>query len=102
MSVKRPRRRNYESEPDFLLACLRYLDAKYPGREGQRRRIAAWRRWEIERDAEPDVARLRELIALDALTDAEADEFDRLAAEYREHRRNNRKTPEPTEGNDRS
>lgn len=87
MSVKRPKRRNYESEPDFLLACLRYLDAKYPGREGQRKRLAAWQRWEIERDAEPDIARLRELVALDDLTDAEAAELARLSTEYVEWRR---------------
>ncbi len=91
MSVKRPKRRNYESEPDFLLACLRYLDAKYPGREGQRKRLATWRRWEIERDSEPDVeslrARLSELIESDDWTEADADEFAQLSIEWREWRR---------------
>lgn len=92
MSVKRPKRRNYASEPDFLLACLRYLDAKYPGREGQRKRLVAWRRWEIERDTEPDVeslrARIRELVAIDDLTEDEADELARLSVEWRAWRRN--------------
>ena len=87
MSVKRPRRRNYESEPAYLNACLRYLDAKYPRRDQIRKRIAAWQRWEIERDDEPDVARLRELVALDDLTDDEAAELARLSTEYVEWRR---------------
>jgi hypothetical protein len=57
MALKRPKRKHYESEPDFLLACLRYLDAKFPGREGQRKRLVAWERWEREHD--PDALRAR-------------------------------------------
>lgn len=99
MSVKRPKRRNYDSEPDFLLACLRYLDAKYPGREGQRKRIAAWERWTLEHDPDALRARIRELVALDEWTSDEAAEFDRLAEAWRNRARDERPTPDPTERN---
>lgn len=99
MAIKRPKRRHYDSEPDFLLACLRYLDTKFPGREGQRKRLAAWRRWEEEHD--PDVlrSRIRDLVELDEWTDAEAAEFDRLAAAWRTRARTTRTIRNTTEGN---
>lgn len=96
MAIKRPKRKHYESEPDWLLACLRYLDARYPGREGQRKRVAAWARWEREHDAEALRARIRELVELDEWTDDEAAEFDRLAAAWRDRARSVRPTPDIT------
>lgn len=99
MSVKRPKRRNYDSEPDFLLACLRYLDAKFPGREGQRKRIAAWARWEREHTPDSLRKRLVELIDLDDWTAEDAAEFQRLAALWRERVRAARTSPDTTERN---
>lgn len=99
MAIKRPRRDEYGSEPDFLLACLRYLDAKYPGREGQRKRVIAWQRWTLEHDAEALRARIRELVELDDLTDAEADEFEKLAAAWRARNREVPRTTDTTERN---
>lgn len=99
MAIKRPKRHNYESEPAFLLACLRYLDAKYPGREGQRKRLVAWQRWTQENDADALRSRIRELVKLDEWTDAESDEFDRLAAAWRSRARSVRPTPDTTERN---
>lgn len=89
MGVKRPRRSEYKSEPDYLNACLRYLDAKYPEREEQRKRVAAWMRWEMETD-ERLRARIGELILADDLTDAEDDELDRLTDEWKARRRRGR------------
>ena len=83
MALKRPKRRRYESEPDYLLACLRYLVAKYPGREGQRKREATWRRWTEEPDADALRRRIGELIQLDDWTSDEAAEFDRLVAAWK-------------------
>lgn len=97
MAIKRPRRHRYESEPEFLLACLRYLDAKYPGREGQRKRLTAWRRWDEEHDVDALRARIRDLVELDEWTDDEAVEFDRLAAAWRNRARSVRPTPDTTE-----
>ena len=101
MAIKRPKRRHYESEPNFLLACLRYLDAKYPGREGQRKRVAAWARWEresaVERNPNALRDRIRDLVELDEWTDDEAAEFGRLAAAWRNRARNVRPTPDTTE-----
>jgi hypothetical protein len=48
MSVKRPKRAEYESEPAYLTACLKYLDLRYPGVDGQRKRIVAFTRWSAE------------------------------------------------------
>lgn len=98
MAIKRPRREQYASEPDFLLACLRYLDTKYPGREGQRKRVIAWQRWTLEHDTEALHARIRELVALDEWTADEAAEFDRLAAAWRSRVRTVQPTPDTTEG----
>ena len=80
MSLKRPKRRDYASDPDWHVACLRYLDAKWPGREGQRKRIAAFARWEAEYSTERVRARIADLLEIDDWTAEEADEFDRLAA----------------------
>lgn len=99
MSLKRPRRHNYGSEPDFLNACLRYLDAKWPAREDYRHRIAAWNRWSAESDAESLRARIRDLILADELTAEESDELDRLIHDWKALRRRNRTTPEPTDRN---
>lgn len=99
MSLKRPRRRDYASEPDFLLACLRYLDAKFPGREGQRKRIAAWQRWSAESDTETLRARIRDLILADNLTDEESAELDELIDAWKARQRRNRPTPESTDRN---
>ena len=96
MSVKRPKRRNYDSEPDFLMACLRYLDAKFPGREGQRKRIAAWARWEREHDPEAILPRIRELLRCDDLTPSEDAELDRLMDAWKTLRRNARPTRKAT------
>lgn len=101
MALKRPRQRNYDSEPDFLLACLRYLDAKYPGREGTRKRVAAWQRWNEEHDADVLRSRLRELVELDAMSPADEAEFDRLAAAWKARVRGVRTTPDITERNER-
>lgn len=97
MAIKRPKRKHYDSEPDFLLACLRYLDAKFPGREGQRKRVAAWRRWEHENSPDALRARLRDLVELDEWTDTEAAEFDVLAAAWRKRARSARPTPNTIE-----
>lgn len=79
VSVKRPQRGSYASEPDYLLACLRYLDAKFPGREGQRKRIAAFRRWERETaDDDRLRERIRELIERDEWSASDADEWGHL------------------------
>lgn len=94
MAIKRPRRHRYESEPDFLLACLRYLDTKYPGREGQRKRLATWRRWNEEHDDAALRARILELIELDALSPDEDDELDRLIALWKAQRASVRPTPD--------
>lgn len=91
MGIKRPKRRKYASEPDFLLACLRYLDAKYPGRKGQRKRLVAFARWDAEAEPERVIARMRELIELDRpFTPAEDVEFDELVVAYRAQRKANR------------
>lgn len=99
MSLKRPRRHNYDSEPDFLIACLRYLDAKHPGRKGQGKRIAAWNRWSVESDVESLRIRIRDLILADELTPGESDELDRLIADWKALKRRNRPIPEPTDRN---
>ncbi|MEV8265847.1 hypothetical protein AB0P00_17050 [Microbacterium sp. NPDC077057] len=99
MAIKRPKRKQYESEPEFLLACLRYLDAKYPGREGERKRLTVWQRWEGEREPDALRARIRDLVELDDWTDAEAAEFDRLAAAWRNRARSVRPTTDTTERN---
>lgn len=100
MAIKRPKRKHYESEPDFLLACLRYLDAKFPGREGQRKRLAAWARWTQEHDAEALRRRIRDLVELDEWTDGDAAEFDRLVSAWKAQRRSVRPTPDITERNE--
>lgn len=99
MAIKRPRRERFVSEPGYLLACLRYLDAKYPGREGQRKRLAAWRRWELAHDADFLRSRLRELVELDAMSPEDEAEFDRLAAAWKARARTAKPTPDTTEGN---
>lgn len=88
MSIKRPRREQYASEPAWLNACLRYLDAKYPEREQYRERIAAFERWEAEHDLEAMRARIGELMATTDWTTEEADEFDRLATAWKTRRTN--------------
>lgn len=98
MAIKRPRRENYSSEVEFLLACLHYLDLKHPGREGQRKRVIAWMRWSEEHDPEMLRARIGELVALDDWTPKEAAEFDRLAAIWRARARRVHPTPDRTEG----
>ncbi|MFS0794587.1 hypothetical protein [Microbacterium sp. 1P10AE] len=99
MSLKRPRRRDYGSEPDWLNACLRYLDAKWPAREDFRKRIAAWQRWSVESDTETLRARIRDLILADTLTDEESAELDELIDAWKARQRRNRPTPEPTDRN---
>lgn len=95
MSIKRPRREAFGSEPDYLLACLRYLDAKYPGREGQRKRLAAFRRWDLEHADEDRLRnRIRELIELDDWTDADADEWQHLTDAWRNRKTDPRSTKE--------
>lgn len=97
MGIKRPKRKKYASEPDYLLACLRYLDAKYPGRKGQRERLAAFRRWDSEFAHERVIGRLRELIALDRdFTAAEQAEFNELTTVYLQQRRDNRSKEKKT------
>lgn len=96
MSIKRPKRENYPSEPDFLIACLRYLDAKHPGREGQRRRVAAWKRWNGEHSTDALRDQIRDLVMLDrSLTEAEEVELLDLVAAW--HRTKHRTIT--TEGN---
>jgi hypothetical protein len=91
MPIKRPRRADYASEPDFLIACLKYLDAKFPGREGQRQRVAKWRRMSERHDADVLRDRIRELVMLDTpFTDAEEVEFLELVADW--HRAKQGKT----------
>lgn len=92
MAVKRPKRRHYESEPDFLIACLRYLDARHPGLEGQRKRAAAWQRWAEEHDPAGVRSRIRELLRVDDLTPDEDAELDRLIAAWKTLRHNARPT----------
>ncbi|MGW9627633.1 hypothetical protein [Microbacterium sp. NPDC055521] len=99
MSVKRPRRHRYDSEPAYLLACLRYLDAKYPGREGQRQRVAAWQRWHDEPDLDALRERIVALIDNDNPTPADDAEFDRLVAAWKARRRMIHPTPDTTERN---
>lgn len=96
MGIKRPKRRDYKSEPHYLIASLRYLDAKYPGRVGQRKRVAAWRRWNEEHDADVLRDRIRDLVLLDRpFTDAEEAEFLELVATW--HRTKHRTTTTETE-----
>ena len=85
MAIKRPKRKRYPSDVEWHLACLRYLDAKYPGREGQRKRVVAFARWTTEQDADLLRARIRELMLLDRpLTDDEdADLLDLIAQWHR-------------------
>lgn len=83
MGLKRPRRADFASDPEWHVACLRYLDAKWPGREGQRKRIAAFARWDAEHSTERVRTRLRELVEIDDWTAEQADEFDRLAAAWK-------------------
>lgn len=99
MALKRPHRRDYDSEPDWLNACLRYLDAKWPAREDYRHRIAAWKRWDAESDVEKLRSRIRDLILADDLTAEESDELDRLIHDWKALRRRNRTTPESTDRN---
>ncbi len=93
MALKRPRRRDYDSEPEWLNACLRYLDAKWPAREDQRKRVQAFARWDAEASIEPArvIERLRELIVRDDLTPDEEAEFERLADLYRDHKKHSTK-----------
>lgn len=100
MAIKRPKRERYASEPDYLLACLRYLDARYPGREGQRKRVAAWQRWTVEHDADALRRRIWELFELDPWTDDEADEFDRLARAWKARLSDEQTTPDHIERNE--
>lgn len=84
MPLKRPRRDDFESEPDYLIACLRYLDARFPGREGQRKRIAAFERWESSSSTPERMrARLGQLFMDEwPLSDEKRAELDRLVAAW--------------------
>lgn len=86
MGLKRPRRREFDSEPAWLMACLRYLDAKHP--ESRVLRARAFARWDAQDATDPArvIKRLRELIVLDDLTPEQEAEFERLAEMYREHK----------------
>lgn len=96
MTIKRPKRDSYPSEPDFLIACLRYLDAKHPGREGQRRRVAAWKRWSEQPDTDALRDEIRDLVMLDrSLTEAEEVALLELVAAW--HRTKHRTTTTETE-----
>ncbi|AZC14563.1 hypothetical protein DT073_13355 [Microbacterium sp. ABRD28] len=77
---ERPRRVDYRSDPDFLVACLVWLDHTFPKR---RKRIAEWQRLERESDVDYVRERLRELLALDESTEEEDAEFARLAAVWK-------------------
>jgi hypothetical protein len=81
MKIKHPKRERYASEVDYLIACLRFLDAAFPGREGQRKRIARFQRWEST--PERLRTRLGELLLADGpLTGENRAEFDRLLAAW--------------------
>jgi hypothetical protein len=81
MKLKHPKRERYASEVDYLLACLRFLDAAFPGREGQRKRIAHFERWETA--PQRLRARIGELLLDDwPLSDEKRAELDRLMAAW--------------------
>lgn len=81
----KPRRSEFDNEPDFLVACLEWLDYTFPerGRAGQSARVAEWRRLEASTDREAVRARIRALIARDDWSTDDAAEFDQLAATWK-------------------
>lgn len=88
---RKPHRADFDSEPDFLLACLEWLDYSYPERgRDQSARIAEWRELDEAAEFERVRARLRELHALDEWTDDDEAEFDVLAEAWKTARRNMR------------
>ena len=84
-----PRRGDFESDPDYLIAALTWLDATYPKRVSMRGRVAAWARIVDERD--PEYVRRRLLELIDDPSDAARAEFARLAEIFRND--NSRRTP---------
>ena len=82
---QKPRRSDFDSEPDFLIASLEWLDYEFParGRSGRAARVAAWRHLEAATARETTRARIVALIEVDAWTPAEAAEFDRLAVQWK-------------------
>lgn len=85
---RKPHRADFNAEPEFLVACLEWLDYSFPerGRSDRSARIAEWRQIDVAASLERTRLRLRELIELDDWTPGEATEFDELAATWRSSR----------------
>lgn len=85
---QKPHRADFDTEPEYLVACLEWLDYSFPerGRNGRSARIAEWRQLEADADLERTRSRLGELIELDDWTPDDAAEFDELAASWRSSR----------------
>lgn len=84
---QRPRRVDFGSDPEYLVACLVWLDHTYPERVQHRERIAEYARLELEADEQRVIARIHELLKIDEWDEGQQEEGDRLAALYLEYRR---------------
>ena len=89
--MNEPRRGDFESDPDYLIAALTWLDATFPRRVSVRDRLAAWARLERERD--PEWVRRRLLELIDDPSDEARAEFARLAEIFKTQNDNDRRTP---------
>lgn len=98
----RPRRGDFASEPEYLIACLVYLDHAFPERVQKRERAAEFARLEMEADIDRVVARIRDLLRLDEWDEAQQEEGDRLMAIYLDHRRRERDAASKTTPNPRT
>jgi hypothetical protein len=77
----RPLRGDFDSEPEYLVAALTWLDFTFPKRVAYKARIAEWERLERERD--PKHVRARLVALLDDPDVEAAAEFARLAEIYK-------------------
>ena len=89
--MNEPRRGDFESDPDYLIAALTWLDYAYPKRVSTRARLAAWAR--LERERNPGWVRRRLLELIDDPSDEARAEFARLAEIFKTQNDNDRRTP---------
>jgi hypothetical protein len=79
---RRPYRSEYETEPEWLHACMAWLDHTFPKRVQQQRRIQEWAALYEEGQVAAIVTRIRDLLDIAEWTPEQKEEADRLCAEY--------------------